>query len=1177
MTDSVGLRDGDLIADEALRRSADDAFGHTAIAGRAAELCCQEQMPLRIALFGPWGSGKSSEYELLRDALTAHKDLRLVRYDASAFGGQALQRNFISHVASELGVLDDDSKEHRPFHKGLYEKRRSSSLDFERARDELRGLALLTGVVYGALLVIFALLAGLASVATREDFVGQIVASMPHFIAPSAVAAVALALGKAILDGGKIETEEGQPSEDEQFARRLADLLDLVEARDGFKRFVFFIDELDRCSAQDIVATLTALRTLLDHPRCVYIVAADRAVLEASLSDLPQVTPVDTVDPYYSSAGSYFDKIFHHTIELPPLRGQRLYSFARDLVGDAGGVWEQLRDGAEPSLDRVIYALVPSHVRSPRRVKHLLNHFATQTRIIEARGIAWRDRAAEVAKLSVLRVEFPILAADLPYEPRLPSLLLDPPTEASSRVADLLRKHGVDIASTGGSATETADAEDASSVPADRLLVDDPPPELLSTERRNLMRYLHRVAGVSIPDPRRDLLYLEPAGVEVGLEDPELAEILEAEAADRPDVVIRAVAERPAEQQVAAALVLASMADGARGDERGNIIDALLGVLGDLADAGQPAWTAAMNAVRGFGVEEGLRDRQLPAVLSLALRADDNRMVEQLFERDVLLTGQQLRQTAAQLRNLPKDLRERVTAAVAATIPQDADFVFDLLDDADDADAAKLLSDDAIEEQLIARLKLGPSANPALDATVERVGQVAERPQTALKLHWLLLRAEVGYTEVREHVPALLDALHQDQPRASHALVALRDAPAEDWPMWSNALTSTPKEWDAQGRRARAALGAQLQRVGEVVPDGLTELAQALQPYLKMVADDDVSNLSAALTNSLAARLWWSTEERLADQLLLYKVARVVADAVPETKSELDGTLLADVRRSISPVASWTALTVKGYSQLGRLLDAESAAVAMQDLAGPIDAALAPDVAGARIWLALTTEDLALVTLEDLEEASKTTAGTDAVSAWLERTPPADSVVGFIKALDEHVSQRLLRAISRWAASTTTDERTRAVLGVVRKVTEPEPWVRALGTAPIDELAFVDLIDEGIKEATRAEQRQRLVESVRSRPLEVVEARRRLVGVIEGLLSTGKRGDFDLASSLVASLGSEHRGGRRLSDAFEDASEKQGHKVEKKYLDDFAAAGIALKQRSLTDEARSLWRAIRGK
>src|SRR5207253_1313838 len=62
---------------------------------------------------------------------------------------------------------------------------------------------------------------------------------------------------------------------------------------------------------------------------------------------------------------------------------------------------------------------------------------------------------------------------------------------------------------------------DASLEPTDRLLV--PKREqhsLISVQRENLRRYLQRTAD--IPDPGRDLLFLEAGGAAEGLADPTL-------------------------------------------------------------------------------------------------------------------------------------------------------------------------------------------------------------------------------------------------------------------------------------------------------------------------------------------------------------------------------------------------------------------------------------------------------------------------------------------------------------------------------------------------------------------------------------------------------------------------------------------------------------------------------
>jgi hypothetical protein len=122
-----------------------------------------------------------------------------------------------------------------------------------------------------------------------------------------------------------------------------------------------------------VVTTLKDLKTFLDEAHCVFVVAADREVLERALRSVEQATPIRRDEPYYSTPGAFLDKIFQYQIALPPLRGGALTRYARSLVLDKKGLWADLRgDKASTALlDRVIYSLIPAHVRSPRRVKIL--------------------------------------------------------------------------------------------------------------------------------------------------------------------------------------------------------------------------------------------------------------------------------------------------------------------------------------------------------------------------------------------------------------------------------------------------------------------------------------------------------------------------------------------------------------------------------------------------------------------------------------------------------------------------------------------------------------------------------------------------------------------------------------------------------------------------------------
>lgn len=196
------LSAADLISNRALQEK-DDDFGYGAIAGRVAETILVLEPPLTIGLFGPWGSGKTSMYELLRRELQAKdKKTRLAYYDASTYGGEALKRNFISHIATELGYKADKNPE---FHRGLYESRRRTEIDFETVKDKLRPFAFLLALLYFGFLLIFCVLVGITSVGTEENFFGQIGETLPQLIAPTAVGGLVIAVVGLLMKGATID------------------------------------------------------------------------------------------------------------------------------------------------------------------------------------------------------------------------------------------------------------------------------------------------------------------------------------------------------------------------------------------------------------------------------------------------------------------------------------------------------------------------------------------------------------------------------------------------------------------------------------------------------------------------------------------------------------------------------------------------------------------------------------------------------------------------------------------------------------------------------------------------------------------------------------------------------------------------------------------------------------
>jgi len=119
----------DLIPDQALTDPHLDQLRHLEIANPLGDLLALVPTSTNVGLFGPYGSGKSSILALIRQRLhSTQPGITCVKYDAWKYGGAALQRNFISHLATELGCPADDPK-NREFHRGLYQK--IQTVDFD--------------------------------------------------------------------------------------------------------------------------------------------------------------------------------------------------------------------------------------------------------------------------------------------------------------------------------------------------------------------------------------------------------------------------------------------------------------------------------------------------------------------------------------------------------------------------------------------------------------------------------------------------------------------------------------------------------------------------------------------------------------------------------------------------------------------------------------------------------------------------------------------------------------------------------------------------------------------------------------------------------------------------------------------------------------------------------------
>ena len=1188
------LTAADLIPNRALNKDDEDAFGYAAIAGRVADTLLVLEPPLTLGLFGPWGSGKSSMFELLRRELKNRKPkTRLVYYDASTYGGEALQRNFISHVAGELGY---DTETYPDFHTGLYERTRRTDLDFAVVKKVWRPTLRLFAGAYLAFLFVFALLAGLTSVATNEDFVGEIARNLPRLIAPTAVAGLVVAVANLLLKGATVETEQSQPASDEAFAKTFQRLVERGVKDARFERLVVFVDELDRCSPQDVVATLSAIRTFLNDEHSVFVVAADRAAIERALKEkLPQSTPVDEENPYYSSTSSFFDKVFHDRVPLPPLRGPRLYEWAFGEVCNRGGYWGELRGEGEQDLRRVLYYLIPSHVRAPRRVRVLLNGFVRSASIAAHRGLDWKVRAREIAKLTVLDTEFTSVGADLRIEPRLPELLLSPPEAPSERVVRLLRKHGSHVVSRTSTSSrddespqEPSDEDIQAEEPTDEVLADVSDAEreaLTHTEHEQLRRYLARTRDVRIG---RDLLFLDAAGAAVGIEDVELGELLD-EAVDDPARVIAALSDKDAETKRLAARVLGNAAEQEFGQERTNVISALMGIAADLDAGVADAADEVVGSVQSYMREEGLDEKHLVPALSLALAADNREMQDELFRDDRLLANEHVEAVTRMLPRIPNTRRMPVYEAVGRAISNDfVEPLTETLDDMPTEDATAFFEATPVRSA-VARFLVAPEEAGKHDWLIKHVYSAADGHENGATLRRaaqrLLLHEEVAYTTLREHAERVFGEVEDPAERDRDALHALTFCPESDYEFWAGYLSSGEQESEELGRYGAAVARRfveGLHAADAQTIDARRGLVDAVVPFVGMAPEDRQLVIRDTLTAELQSVPWWQDGQSTEGQERLHALGHALFKASELLRGELEIILAEDLTRAPFAVHELTAETLGGLRSMGRSLGRQATRVvtALESL-GPSGAgALTTDVTLTRAVLACAAKQAGAAVEADVLDAdevvaaaaTRTKAGRAALVAWLELQPGSAQVEKVIREHGDAAPFAVVEAVGAWAGNLSTEERTLLVQTLVEHEFDVTRWVGAIAQHQVDEEQVVGRLDEAIRAAGRGDRRELLASTLATIKPVTPDAQRTVADIVIFLVGSGKTVDFRAATKALPALGTQHRSAGRLKDAFKAAADDHDHQLSGRAADDLLQAGVRVPKKAVK---KGVWDRLR--
>ena len=1128
--------EADLIRDTALIEATQDRFDHEAIAGVVADLTLNAAPPLNIALFGPWGSGKSSFFGLLRQRISeSGKRVEVVRYDAWKYGGRALKKHFIGSVGRELGLNGDDLDE------SLAHDQEKLRLDLKAwLKDNKGSLALGLFVAIGVSVAWFALVSLAGWAVNRGGWHGlstQMKAAVGTIGTALSLSFAALLVGPKILESAVVKVKDAAPETDDEFARSFQRLVEEQIDVPAGERLVVFIDELDRCSPKDVVATLIDLKTFLDVAGCIFIVAADREVLERALREVPQANPVRDEDPYYSTPGAFLDKIFQHQIPLPPLRPQALTRFARELVEQQGGLWFDLREAEadERLFLRVVYALVPVHVRSPRRVKVLLNNYATNVRIAQARGVDWIQRATEIACLTVLETEFPAVAADLVRIPRLLAYLRGEDCSSASQEVQRVVK--------GYSTLE----DDAEAVPEDAQaaggLLLDPAIDGPAKDRANkvlnahLRSYLRKIAAQGIADPRPDLFYLQSAGHNDGLTDPDLGYAIDFAAELAASEVVEAFDEQLSGTLATGVRLLVQQAEAERGPGRSSIIEAACRLVErlDREDLEAVAPVAAGGVLAEVDSADWSREAT-PGALLLGVIGARSDLVGRLLAQDPandlakdgllgrlspVLTYANDEQAALVHKMLgnayyryPEPLHEAL-----ATLPLEAALH---LWSATRSEIKDALGDLAPTPPVAAPASRTGVATPARAAISEAEDDKPE--DTAAERYGALLTAVEARTDdagalisqvlelgqrsgdedirdaVREREDDALVRIHDRGRINLHALIGIELAPIGDAGFWAGKLTDSATN-NAQALKAFKRLMAAVEKADGNERNAISAAAPAV---LSHVSDTQAEEARQAIRDAIN-RFDWTDEDERERRDVVYGIADAARALVGD--EDIDDMLAMGIADGLSAGDS-TAFIDEAIERIHRL-SPDSASRLEEHLtsgsASPLPTLRLRIAAASRTGNPISSADVLAVKDEGDVDAA-------VVNEWLGLRPALAEALKVVASMTVSIAP-----LGRYASTLSIDDRTALWIFCEKKKFKPAT-LKSVGASGIGSLAIEDVAERVAKEGQQTK-RDDLVARLLEAKLNEQPPHMSATNLVQQLIETDINGNAALAARVAIASG----------------------------------------------------------
>ena len=346
-----------------------DRFSHAAYVNLLVTTVDELTPPFTLGVFGSWGVGKSSIVNELSNRLAQNDSkTKAVTIDVWKYRDNSLRRQFLYDLQQDLHTQSLLPKR-KDYVGEVYEERVG-----ERPGKQRFDLARVRTLIVP--LILTALITGVGIWVLQTLSVSNPVQAVLAAIVAPAMLFIVTEFSRSIVVVSKDTITRPVYFSEDQFERKFEEIVRNANC----SKLVIIVDNLDRCSHELVVDTLSAIKTFLEPKgeKCIFVIPCDDSAIRQHVKAAYRILANDFVggealkpEEY---ATEYLRKFFSGSIKIDPFLPEEIESYIEHLLSQMK-LTEDLPEEEISSLVQMVGFLFRDN---PRQLKQFLNNLTSK-------------------------------------------------------------------------------------------------------------------------------------------------------------------------------------------------------------------------------------------------------------------------------------------------------------------------------------------------------------------------------------------------------------------------------------------------------------------------------------------------------------------------------------------------------------------------------------------------------------------------------------------------------------------------------------------------------------------------------------------------------------------------------------------------------------------------------